>query len=101
MKRGKKYVDAAKLVDRATLYDAADAIALVKKDAAEKMKKLKMELFLNAQDGGDGVNIYAGRILDGDVIHDILIEADEPEEYTIVYIRGEIDVQALTNQYKK
>ena len=36
MKRGKRYVEAAKLVDRATLYDAADAIALVKKAAAAK-----------------------------------------------------------------
>ena len=31
-----RYVEAAKLVDRATLYDAADAIALVKKAAAAK-----------------------------------------------------------------
>jgi len=36
MKRGKKYVEAAKLVDRATLYDPADAIALVKKTATAK-----------------------------------------------------------------
>ena len=36
MKRGKKYVEAAKLVDRATLYDTADAIALVKKSAVAK-----------------------------------------------------------------
>ena len=36
MKKGKRYVEAAKLVDRATLYDAADAIALVKKAAAAK-----------------------------------------------------------------
>ena len=36
MKRGKKYVEAAKLVDRATLYDSADAIALVKKAAVAK-----------------------------------------------------------------
>lgn len=78
-----------------------EAIAIVKKDAAEKMKKLNMELFLNAQDSGDDVNIYAGKILSGNVMRDILIEASEPDEYTIVYIRGEIDVQALTNQYKK
>lgn len=77
------------------------AIAIVKKDVAEKMKKLNMELFLNAQDSGDDVNIYAGKILSGNVMRDILIEASEPNEYTIVYIRGEIDVQALTNQYKK
>ena len=36
MKRGKKYVEAAKAVDRANLYDTADAIALVKKTAVAK-----------------------------------------------------------------
>ena len=32
MKRGKKYVEAAKNIDRQTLYEAADAISLVKKN---------------------------------------------------------------------
>ena len=36
MKRGKKYVEAAKLVDRATFYDADEAISLVKKSAVAK-----------------------------------------------------------------
>lgn len=36
MKHGKKYTEAAKLVDRATLYDPADAIALVKKTSTAK-----------------------------------------------------------------
>lgn len=36
MKRGKKYAEAAKLIDRATLYDAAEAISLVKKSAVAK-----------------------------------------------------------------
>ena len=36
MKRGKKYVEAAKAVDRATLYDAPEAISLVKKAAVAK-----------------------------------------------------------------
>ena len=36
MKRGKKYVEAAKAVDRGTLYDVADAVALVKKTAVAK-----------------------------------------------------------------
>ena len=36
MKRGKKYNEAAKLIDRATLYDTADAVALVKKAAVAK-----------------------------------------------------------------
>ena len=36
MKRGKRYAEAAKTVDRAVLYDTADAIALVKKNASAK-----------------------------------------------------------------
>ena len=36
MKKGKKYVEAAKAVDRSVLYDTADAIALVKKTAVAK-----------------------------------------------------------------
>ena len=36
MKRGKKYTEAAKAIDRATLYDPAEAIALVKKSAVAK-----------------------------------------------------------------
>ena len=36
MRRGKKYVEAAKQVDRTVLYDKADAIALVKKCATAK-----------------------------------------------------------------
>ena len=36
MKRGKRYVEAAKLVERASLYEAADAISIVKKAAKIK-----------------------------------------------------------------
>ncbi len=36
MKHGKKYTEAAKLVDRAVFYEASDAVALVKKTATAK-----------------------------------------------------------------
>lgn len=36
MKRGKKYIDKAKLVDRASLYDTAEAIELVQKTSGAK-----------------------------------------------------------------
>ncbi len=45
MKRGKKYVEAAKAVDRATLYDTAEAISLVKK--AKQLQHHLMVLLLN------------------------------------------------------
>lgn len=40
MKRGKKYVEAAKAVDRATLYDTAEAISLVKKQQLLNLTRL-------------------------------------------------------------
>ena len=36
MKSGKRYAEAMKNVDRSALYDVADAIALVKKNASAK-----------------------------------------------------------------
>lgn len=36
MKRGKKYVEAAKLVDRTQQYEVPEAVALVKKTAVAK-----------------------------------------------------------------
>ena len=36
MKRGKRYAEAAKAIDRSTVYDTAEAIALVKKTAVAK-----------------------------------------------------------------
>mgnify|MGYP006313282809 CR=1 FL=1 len=36
MKKGKRYVEAAKLVDRSVAYEATDAVALVKKSASAK-----------------------------------------------------------------
>ena len=36
MKRGKKYIEAAKLIERGNLYDKDEAVALVKKSAVAK-----------------------------------------------------------------
>ena len=36
MKHGKKYVEAAKLIDRSKVYEAEEAVALVKKSATAK-----------------------------------------------------------------
>ena len=51
MKHGKKYVEAAKLVDHATLYDAAEAVALVKKTATAKFDET---VELHIRTGCDG-----------------------------------------------
>ncbi len=51
MKHGKKYNEAAKQVDRTTLYEAADAIALVKKNATAKFDET---IELHIRTGCDG-----------------------------------------------
>ena len=51
MKRGKKYVEAAKLIDRATLYDRDEAIALVKKSATAKFDET---IEAHIRTGGEG-----------------------------------------------
>ena len=51
MKHGKKYNEAAKQVDRATLYDPADAVALVKKTAIAKFDET---VELHIRTGCDG-----------------------------------------------
>ena len=51
MKHGKKYNEAAKQVDRATLYDPAEAVALVKKTATAKFDET---VELHIRTGCDG-----------------------------------------------
>ena len=51
MKKGKKYNEAAKLVDRSVLYDAAEAVALVKKTSVAKFDET---IELHVRTGCDG-----------------------------------------------
>ena len=51
MKRGKKYLEAAKAIDRETLYDTAEAIALAKKGAVAKFDET---IELHIRTGCDG-----------------------------------------------
>ncbi len=51
MKRGKKYIEAAKSIDRATQYDKDEAIALVKKSATAKFDET---VELHIRTGCDG-----------------------------------------------
>ena len=60
MKRGKRYVEAAKAIDRATLYDTADAIALVKKSAVAKFDET-IEAHLRT--GCDGVMLISRSVV--------------------------------------
>ena len=60
MKRGKRYVEAAKLVDRASLYEAADAISIVKKAAGAKFDET---VELHIRTGCDGVMLISRSVV--------------------------------------
>ena len=47
MKRGKKYIDAAKTIDRAAQYDTEEAISLVKKSAVAKFDETRQTVTIN------------------------------------------------------
>ena len=51
MKHGKKYMESAKEIDRATLYDPAEAVALVKKSAKAKFDETIEAHFRTGCDG--------------------------------------------------
>ena len=55
MKRGKKYVEAAKLIDRATLYDRDEAIALLRR--ARQLNLMKQSKLISEQDVTDVMQI--------------------------------------------
>ena len=59
MKHGKKYVEAAKLVNRATFYEPNEAIALVKKTAVAKFDET-IEVPPSANYFAFGINSYYG-----------------------------------------
>ena len=60
MKHGKKYTEAAKLVDRATSYEPAEAIALVKKTATANSKAAVLKANLPLKGGRATLKNAAG-----------------------------------------
>ena len=64
MKHGKRYAEAAKLVDRATLYETAEAISLVKKSAGAKFDET---IEAHIRTGLDGR--HADQQIRGAVVH--------------------------------
>ena len=63
MKRGKKYVEAAKTIDRGTLYDVADAVSLVKKTATAKFDETIEAHIRTGCDGRHAVQLFRGAVV--------------------------------------
>lgn len=77
--------------------DSPAMVELLRKETALRIKDLGMELMLNTRDGEESVNIYTGKQLDDNTVRNILIVTDEPGEYNVVYILGDINLSAITS----
>ena len=86
MKRGKRYIEAAKLVDRSNSYAAAEAISIVKKTAVAKFDET---VELHIRTGCDGR--YADQQIRGAVV---LPHGTGKEVRVLVFAKGEKAIEA-------
>ena len=87
MKHGKKYLEAAKNVDRATLYDVAEGIELVKKNATAKFDET---IEVHIRTGCDGR--HADQQIRGAVV---LPNGTGKTVRVLVFAKGEKEKEAL------
>ena len=64
MKRGKKYIEAAKLIEKGNLYEKADAVALVKKAALAKFDETNEAHIRTGCDGRHADQQIRGAVVD-------------------------------------
>ena len=87
MKHGKKYLEAAKTVDRATLYDVTEGIELVKKNATAKFDET---IEVHIRTGCDGR--HADQQISGAVV---LPNGTGKTVRVLVFAKGEKEKEAL------
>ena len=106
MKHGKRYVEAAKAVDRSPLYDAADAIALVKKTAVAKFDETIEAHIRTGCDGRHAAQQIRGAVVlphgTGKVVRIRVFakgaKADEAEPAGADYVGAEERIPKIQNE---
>lgn len=63
------------------------------------IKSMNCEVLLDVNDEGDKTTIYAKIIPNTDIAELIIVEVDEPDEYTVIYIKGKVDIKKLAEEY--
>ena len=76
-------------------------IAKIKSQAAKILAKLKLQTLLETKEDGETVVIYGHTPANGETISDMVIETTEKNEYSLIHIKGKINVKALTSNSKK
>ena len=106
MKHGKRYAEAAKAVDRSVFYDAADAIALVKKNASAKFDETVEAHFRTGCDGRHADQQIRGAVVlphgTGKVTRILVfakgVKADEAQAAGADYVGAEELIPKIQNE---
>lgn len=106
MKRGKKYVEAAKNIDRTTLYEATDAVALVKKCSTAKFDETIEAHIRTGCDGRHAEQQIRGAVVlphgTGKTVKVLVFakgaKADEAEAAGADYVGGEELIPKIQNE---
>ena len=106
MKHGKRYAEAAKAVDRSVLYDAADAIALVKKNASAKFDETVEAHFRTGCDGRHADQQIRGAVVlphgTGKTVRILVfakgVKADEAQAAGADYVGAEELIPKIQNE---
>lgn len=64
-------------------------------ELTDKINSFNMELVMNTEEGDEKVSIYARSIDEGSVMRDVMITAQEGGEFTVIYIKGEVNIKKL------
>lgn len=78
--------------------EKSSAIPAVQKKARQILSQLNLEVLLETRDGKELCTIYGKTPAENSkesYISDMIIEASEPGEYSLIHINGKIDVAAL------
>lgn len=71
----------------------------LQQQAQALVDSMKLELIVEARDGGDEATRIYGIVPEDNpaVLKSLLIEARDGNEYSLIYIRGTVDIEALEN----
>ncbi|MCM1310365.1 MAG: DUF4252 domain-containing protein [Bacteroides sp.] len=96
----KKSLNAIKDINSIEIIDCEDSAAIkeIKSQAHKILANLTTEILLETRDGDEHTVIY--RLISGkqSAASGMILETSEPGEYSLIYIDGVIDIDALTKK---
>lgn len=82
-----------------TCDEDASKIPQVKSLCEPVIKAMKCDVLLDVNDEGDKTTIYAQIAPGTNIAELIIVKVEESDEYTVIYIKGKVDIKKLAAEY--